>query len=35
MNRLKQLRRVVATRYNKLAVNYMAWVTLAVILIWR
>jgi transposase len=33
VNRLKQLRRV-ATRYEKLAVNYLAWVTLGVTLIW-
>jgi len=33
INRLKQFRRV-ATRYEKLAVNYLAMVTLAAILIW-
>ncbi len=33
VNRLKQFRRV-ATRYEKLAVNYLAWVTLGVTLIW-
>jgi transposase len=33
INRLKQFRRV-ATRYEKLAVNYLAMVTLAAILLW-
>lgn len=33
INRLKQLRRV-ATRYEKLAVNYLAMVTIAAILLW-
>jgi hypothetical protein len=33
INRLKQYRRV-ATRYEKLAVNYLAMVTIAAILIW-
>ena len=33
INRLKQYRRV-ATRFEKLAVNYLAMVTLAAILIW-
>jgi transposase len=33
INRLKQSRRV-ATRYEKLAVNYLAMVTIAAILIW-
>jgi transposase len=33
INRLKQYRRV-ATRYEKLAVNYLAMVTVAAILIW-
>jgi transposase len=33
INRLKQARRV-ATRYEKLAVNYLAMVTIAAILIW-
>jgi transposase len=33
INRLKQFRRV-ATRYEKLAVSYLAMVTLAAILIW-
>lgn len=33
INRLKQYRRV-ATRYEKLAVNYLAMVTLAAILLW-
>jgi transposase len=33
INRLKQFRRV-ATRYEKLAVNYLAMVTIAAILIW-
>jgi len=33
INRLKQFRRV-ATRYEKLAVNYRAMVTIAAILIW-
>jgi transposase len=33
INRLKQFRRV-ATRYEKLAVNYLAMVTLAAILMW-
>jgi transposase len=33
INRLKQYRRV-ATRYEKLAVNYRAMVTIAAILIW-
>lgn len=31
--RLKQFRRV-ATRYEKLAVNYLTWVTLATIVVW-
>lgn len=33
INRLKQFRRV-ATRYEKLAVNYLAMVTIAAILVW-
>jgi transposase len=33
VGRLKQFRRV-ATRYEKLAVNYLAWVTLAATLTW-
>lgn len=33
INRLKQYRRV-ATRYEKLAVNYLAMVTIAAILMW-
>jgi transposase len=33
INRLKQVRRV-ATRYEKLAVNFLAMVTLAALLIW-
>ena len=33
INRLKQFRRV-ATRYEKLAVNFLAMVTIAAILIW-
>jgi transposase len=33
VGRLKQFRRI-ATRYDKLAVNYLAWVRLAAILIW-
>jgi transposase len=33
INRLKQFRRV-ATRYEKLAVNYLAMVTIAAILMW-
>ena len=33
VGRLKQFRRV-ATRYDKRAVNYLAWVTLAAALIW-
>jgi len=33
INRLKQFRRV-ATRYEKLAVTFLAMVTLAAILIW-
>ncbi len=33
MNRLKQFRRV-ATRYEKRAVNYLAMVTIAAILLW-
>jgi transposase len=33
INRLQQYRRV-ATRYEKLAVNYLAMVTIAAILIW-
>ena len=33
VGRLKQFRRV-ATRYEKLAVNYLAWVTLATIMVW-
>ena len=33
INRLKQFRRV-ATRYEKLAVNYLAMVTIAAILLW-
>jgi putative transposase len=33
VGRLKQFRRV-ATRYDKLAVNYLAWVRLAATLIW-
>ena len=33
VGRLKQFRRV-ATRYDKRAVNYLAWVTLATTLIW-
>jgi transposase len=33
VNRLKQFRRV-ATRYDKRAVNYLAWVTLATAIIW-
>jgi transposase len=33
LGRLKQLRRV-ATRYDKRAVNYLAWVTLAAAIIW-
>jgi transposase len=33
INRLKQVRRV-ATRYEKLAVTYLAMVTLAAILVW-
>ena len=33
MGRLKQFRRV-ATRYDKRAVNYLAWVTLATALVW-
>jgi transposase len=33
INRLKQARRV-ATRYEKLAVNYLAMVTISAILIW-
>ncbi|MCC5626256.1 hypothetical protein [Nostoc sp. CHAB 5715] len=33
MNRLKQFRRI-ATRYEKLAVNYTAMITIASILLW-
>jgi transposase len=33
VGRLKQFRRV-ATRYDKRAVNYLAWVTLATVVIW-
>jgi len=33
VGRLKQFRRI-ATRCDKLAVNYLAWVTLAATLIW-
>jgi transposase len=33
VGRLKQFRRI-ATRYDKLAVNYLAWVRLAATLIW-
>ncbi len=33
VNRLKQFRRI-ATRYDKRAVNYLAWVTLATAIIW-
>jgi transposase len=33
VGRLKQFRRV-ATRYDKRAVNYVAWVTLAIAVIW-
>jgi transposase len=33
VNRLKQFRRI-ATRYEKLAVNFLAMVTLAAVLIW-
>jgi hypothetical protein len=33
VNRLKQLQRV-ATRQEQLVVNYLAWITLAVTLIW-
>ncbi len=33
INRLKQFRRI-ATRYEKLAVNFLAMVTLAALLIW-
>jgi transposase len=33
VGRLKQFRRV-ATRYDKRAVNYLAWVTLATALVW-
>jgi transposase len=33
VNRLKQFRRV-ATRYDKRACNYLAWVTLATAIIW-
>jgi transposase len=33
INRLKQCRRV-ATRYEKLAVNFLAMVTIAAILMW-
>jgi transposase len=33
INRLKQFRRV-ATRYEKLAINYLAMVTIAAILLW-
>jgi len=33
VNRLKQFRRV-ATRYEKRAVNYLAMVTIAAILLW-
>jgi transposase len=33
VGRLKQVRRI-ATRYEKLAVNYLAWVTLATIVVW-
>jgi len=33
INRLKQCRRI-ATRYEKLAVNFLAMVTLAALLIW-
>jgi transposase len=33
INRLKQFRRV-ATRYEKLAVNYLAMITIAAILLW-
>jgi transposase len=33
VGRLKQFRRI-ATRYEKLAVNYLAWVTLATIVVW-
>jgi transposase len=33
VGRLKQFRRV-ATRYDKRAVNYLAWVTLAAAVIW-
>jgi len=34
VGRLKQFRRV-ATRYEKLAVNYLAMVTLAMVVVWR
>ena len=33
VGRLKQFRRI-ATRYEKLAVNYLTWVTLATIVVW-
>ena len=33
INQLKQFRRV-ATRYDKRAANYLAWVTLAAVAIW-
>jgi transposase len=33
VGRLKQFRRI-ATRYEKLATNYLAWVTLAAVIIW-
>ena len=33
VGRLKQVRRV-ATRYDKRALNYLAWVTLAAAIIW-
>jgi transposase len=33
VGRLKRFRRV-ATRYDKRAVNYLAWVTLAAVAIW-
>ena len=33
VGRLKQFRRV-ATRYDKRAVNYLAWVTLAAAVVW-
>ena len=34
VNRLKQFRRV-ATRYDKRAVNYLAWVSLAAAITWQ